>query len=108
MTNNAFITIQLPISDLRVIDLAAKDDDLSRAQLIRRILKSHIQANKYAEKYPLPKIAEPSKPTQTAILPPLPDEDTNCIQCGVHVTLSPSSFAAVGKLCKPCREKKFA
>ena len=82
----------------------AKNDMRSARNYIAKLIIQHVPENII----PKESLIEPSKPTETAILPPLPDEDTNCIQCGVHVTLSPSSFAAVGKLCKPCREKKFA
>jgi hypothetical protein len=68
MNDNKMITISLPLEYIRLIDIVSKFDDLSRAQLIRRIIKEYIIAKDYSRKFPLSS-NHIKKPTEYKNLP---------------------------------------
>lgn len=107
MTDKNTISISLPYEYIRLIDIASKDDDLSRAQLIRRIIKEHISAKDYARKYPVPAIAIEEKPKQIANKKLTNASETNCKSCGDYVHMRREQFKNNGELCQICKDKTF-
>jgi len=103
MSTNTTITISLPSEHIRIIDIVSKDNDLSRAQYLRKLVRDDIARNDYAKKYPMPVIAIPEKPKQIAI----DALEAKCKSCGVIVGVSPAIHEANGKLCKDCKRKSF-
>jgi metal-responsive CopG/Arc/MetJ family transcriptional regulator len=107
VSDNNTISISLPCEYIRLIDSASKDDDLSRAQLIRRIIKEYIAAKDYERKYPDLIVLVQEKPKQTATIEHVGQNECHCKTCGVYVHMKPEQFKNNGNLCLNCKRAAF-